>query len=471
MADSQEIDISQRYQASMVLSGVGDALGYYHGRWEFCNSGKKIHKELEELGGLKKIKVALPAWNVSDDTVMHLATAEALTKWGHESADNDKTHLYSLLAQKYISCMGDMGGRAPGMTCMGAVRFLASSYKIPFNPRGGGCGAAMRAMCIGLRYPRPEDISDLIAVSVESGRMTHHHPTGYLGAFAAALFVSYSIQGKPLRSWGAALLNELPQCKEYIIKAGHCVEENTIALNNGYFKDAWTKYLKLRGILDGTSEPVFPENYSVEERDKFVTSVSFNGWGGASGHDAPMIAYDALLGCGNDWGELCSRSMFHNGDSDSTGVIAAACYGAMNGFAGVPENLFRHLEYRDRLLKAGRAMYLLSHTDENVSLADINEDRSKSQGLLSHIQEHEELAESSPGQGSDVASSQASEHQTTEVVDSSQGSDVASSQASEHQATEVVDSSQGSDVASSQASEHQTTEVVDSSQGSDVASS
>ena len=33
--------------------------------------------------------------------------------------------------------------------------------------------------------------------------------------------------------------------------------------------------------------------------------------------------------------------MFHSGDSDSTGVIAAACYGAMYGFKDVPENLYK----------------------------------------------------------------------------------------------------------------------------------
>ena len=33
--------------------------------------------------------------------------------------------------------------------------------------------------------------------------------------------------------------------------------------------------------------------------------------------------------------------MFHSGDNDSTGVIAAACYGAMYGFKGVPQGNYK----------------------------------------------------------------------------------------------------------------------------------
>ena len=46
-----------RYQASMVLAGVGDAIAYRCGKWEFCRTGEKIHKEVAEMGGLENIKV------------------------------------------------------------------------------------------------------------------------------------------------------------------------------------------------------------------------------------------------------------------------------------------------------------------------------------------------------------------------------------------------------------------------------
>ena len=62
-----------------------------------------------------------------------------------------------------------------------------------------------------------------------------------------------------------------------------------------YFVDKWTDYLKKRQILEGTSDAVFPEKFGVKQRDAFYKSVSFSGWGGASGHDAPMIAYVANL--------------------------------------------------------------------------------------------------------------------------------------------------------------------------------
>ena len=351
MADA---DLKKRFEACMVLSGVGDAIGYKNGEWEFCRSGRRIHEDLDKMGGLQNIKVDARNWMISDDTVMHLATSEALvSKW------DSLPELYSKIAQKYVDCMRDMAGRAPGLTCSASVHKLRphvdKGWYIPFNPRGGGCGAAMRAVPVGLLYWKPEEITSLITISIESGRMTHNNPTGYLGAMAVALFVSYAVQKKPLKEWGAGLIMTLEKAWDYIDTEGRDVEENRGAW--GYFKKTWTDYLSLRGISDGISEPKFPDTYDVSERDKFYKSVSFAGTGGASGHDAPMIAYDALLSAGDSWEELCLRSMLHGGDSDSTGIIAAACWGSMNGYRDVPEGHYKKLEYLDRLKTQAEKLY------------------------------------------------------------------------------------------------------------------
>lgn len=47
----------RRYEAAMVLSGAGDALGYKNGSWEFCHKGKEILKELKSLGGIEALNV------------------------------------------------------------------------------------------------------------------------------------------------------------------------------------------------------------------------------------------------------------------------------------------------------------------------------------------------------------------------------------------------------------------------------
>lgn len=104
----------------------------------------------------------------------------------------------------------------------------------------------------------------------------------------------------------------------------------------------WKQYLNVRNIETGNEEcAVFPEKYDVAERDEFYKTIMNSKWAGANGIDSVLIAYDGLLGCGGNWTELCLRAMLHGGDNDSTGCIAGSWFGAVYGFATVPENNYK----------------------------------------------------------------------------------------------------------------------------------
>nr|ALP32503.1 ADPRH2 [Nipponia nippon] len=329
----------------MVLSGVGDALGYRGSRWEYCTSGPQIHAELAELGGLEAITLQPPEWPVSDDTVLHLATAEGLaTGWGGREGEP----LLQELARRYVAAMGAMEGRKPGPTSILGTSQLRpgepEGYRIPFNPTGTGCGAAMRSLAIGLRghWSPPET-----AV-----------PTGYLGALAVALFGALGARGEPPERWGAELLRVLPLAWDYVEGAGVAVGDNAAAWP--FFGDAWHRYLESRGLLEGRGPPQVPSLPSPAERDAAYMGWALEGWPGRSGHDAPMVALEALLAAGGSWGDLCARGVLHGGDNDSTGTIAAGCWGLRGGLESIPPGLHCCLEYRGRLRDAAHRLHALA---------------------------------------------------------------------------------------------------------------
>ena len=45
----------EKYKAAMVLSGAGDALGYYRSKWEMNLVGNDIQKKVVKMGGIKNI--------------------------------------------------------------------------------------------------------------------------------------------------------------------------------------------------------------------------------------------------------------------------------------------------------------------------------------------------------------------------------------------------------------------------------
>ena len=111
-----KVSTQERCRASMVLAGVGDAMGYRSGAWEFCASTSKILKDLNELTNDKGV-LALDCskWMVSDDTVELLATGEGMVIALNKNENNlSLDSLMKSIAIQTEKCGNDFTGRAPG---------------------------------------------------------------------------------------------------------------------------------------------------------------------------------------------------------------------------------------------------------------------------------------------------------------------------------------------------------------------
>lgn len=60
-------------------------------------------------------------------------------------------------------------------------------------------------------------------------------------------------------------------------------------------------------IIIEVTEPQLKLHETVEQLDEFYSSLSHKGWGGGSGYDSVLIAYDAFLHCNGNWEILCNR--------------------------------------------------------------------------------------------------------------------------------------------------------------------
>eukprot|EP00747_Dinoflagellata_sp_TGD_P074920 gnl/TRDRNA2_/TRDRNA2_158512_c6_seq1.p1 gnl/TRDRNA2_/TRDRNA2_158512_c6~~gnl/TRDRNA2_/TRDRNA2_158512_c6_seq1.p1 ORF type:complete len:445 (-),score=69.45 gnl/TRDRNA2_/TRDRNA2_158512_c6_seq1:286-1479(-) len=358
-------------------------MGYKKGDWEMCLSTSKILNDLDELTRGKGIlELNCDHWMVSDDTVEHLATAEGLVRAvasKSKSAPMSLDAIMRSIARETKKAADDFSGRAPGKTEQRGIKLIDADgvnwQAKPFDSNALGCGAAMRTGCIGLLFRNAADLPALVAVAIETSRLTKTHPLGYLPGVCVAAFVAFALQDVPVLTWGWLLLDEvLPAAAAYVLQPEQRhLRENRAALLEAAFEAKWRWYLAERGLTDGGREPTFPTVYGPAERDKFYADCArmpvVNPSGknpGSKGYDAVLIAYDALLWVETQlgsqprpderWAELCLRSVLHRGDNDSTGSISSIWYGALHGFEGVPAKHHRSIEYRGRCDTVGQAL-------------------------------------------------------------------------------------------------------------------
>jgi ADP-ribosylglycohydrolase len=366
---AEKKDILSKIQACFILHSVGDTIGFKNGEWEFnyfklkydFNFSNELVFDFIELGGINSID--LTNWNASDDTVMHMATAEGIL----DVKEYNISKIGESLTKAYVKSFKNMSFRYPGTWTQESIQLLKDGMKWnempPAKPgTGGGNGAAMRSSCIGLMYHKDEDLDKLIEISIESARITHNSPTGYLGAVAIAFLIKCAINKVSYTLWMFKLLELLESNKidNYLEKTRGLKEYEK---EKKFFIGMIQKYIegRFRGKTiiyeKSMKNPAYRSKY-YSNNFSFPNMARINP--GIGAHDSIIIAYDSFVDAHYveiSWEKLIIYSCLHVGDSDTTGAIACSLWGAYHGFDLVPASNYDKLEFKEELMKLGEEVY------------------------------------------------------------------------------------------------------------------
>jgi ADP-ribosylglycohydrolase len=256
--------------------------------------------------------VDLPSLEITDDTQMVLFTLEGLllarehgvdplltvraayARWLHTQGGPPVASDGWLMADQRLHSR-----RAPGHTCITALKHNEKN-------NSKGCGGVMRAAPVAVWS---SDVHEVFSLAVDTAKMTHHHPSGYLSAGVLAVIVRSLLDGADLPSAVAVSRAELVRWD------GH--EEQTTLLD---------KVVSLG--------PLTPEEIEAELG------------GGWVGEEALAIGLHAAL-VAPDFASAVRVAVNHSGDSDSTGSICGNILGARDGVAVIPSSWISVLELRD----------------------------------------------------------------------------------------------------------------------------
>lgn len=358
------VNMQDRYIATMLLHAVGDTVGFKNGEWEFKKGG--IEKTLEklyefiDLGGVNHIN--LSDWSVSDDTIMHLKTAESILK-DHSNMGTLCTDLTKNYVVAY-EFMKTGAKRFPGSALMKYLEKLSKGmkcYETPYDDQAGGSGASIRTPCVGLVFYN--DINKLIEISIETSRITHNNAVGYLGGLASALFVSYAIRNISINKWPYKLMKLFDKgvIDAYIKKTGR--DYAKYERDAHIFIEKWKRYIdnkfndKKVAIRRKSSINLLYRNKYYNESFAYLENGKRSEFIGSGGDDSVILAYDCLLDAGKNWEKIVIYSMLHMGDTDTTGCLAGAFYGSLYGFQDVPKNFYEHIEFKDQIVSIGTKLY------------------------------------------------------------------------------------------------------------------
>ncbi len=268
---------------------------------------------------------------ITDDTQMTLFTVEGLIRASVRGAAKGICHIPSVVHHAYrrwlvtqdedISLLRsneELDGwlvrdrrlwaqRAPGMTCLSALRSNSAFGEAARN-NSKGCGTVMRDAPFG--FTAVDDPARAFDLAAETARTTHGHPSAAFSSGALAGIIAFVCEGRDLREAAErtlSLLQTKPEAREVLDAL-----ERALLLSE---TDDWRERL-----------PELGEGWVAEEA--LGISVLC-----ALAADSPREAIIAAVN--------------HSGDSDSIGAITGNIVGAAHSVASLPETWTEQVELRD----------------------------------------------------------------------------------------------------------------------------
>ncbi|UCE85826.1 MAG: ADP-ribosylglycohydrolase family protein, partial [Deltaproteobacteria bacterium] len=329
--------IHGRIRGCLLAGAVGDALG---APIEFAS-----RKEIRERHGPDGVRDYAPAYGrrgaITDDTQMSLFTAEGLVlatragslhrpaerlrhlhrahlRWLRTQAETSRSPSFDRCTEGWLLDVEALHARrAPGTTCLTALRCeRMGRLEHPLN-HSKGCGGVMRVAPVGLAL----GVDDPFRLGCEVAALTHGHPSGQLAAGFLARAVRELVCGADLESAFGEALEELVRQPQHA-ECARAVE---------------TAMARARG---------------ADLRPETVEKLGA-GW---LAEEALAIAVYCALAA-RDVERGLRLAVNHGGDSDSTGSLTGNLLGAARGETAIPGRWLAHLELRDEIERAADALF------------------------------------------------------------------------------------------------------------------
>lgn len=364
--------LRSRFRGCLLGGALGDALG---AGVEFL-SLREIRRCHGEQGITGFVPVYGRAGAITDDTQMTLFTAEGLIRAWVRCKSHGNGHPPSVVWHAYLRWLHTQGGRArsaveeeraggssrgavdelqsfteresfpdgwlvterflhqrraPGNTCLEALRSgrMGSAERAINDSKG--CGGVMRVAPAGL-VEGDRGLADLacgeadpegtFALGADLAAITHGHPSGYLPAGVIAISIHRVAHGADL---GEAL-------------------DDARAMLRG-----WARHQETLAALDLAREIASRGIPSAERLETLG-----EGW---VGEEAMAIALAAALAFEDEPVRALQVAVNHSGDSDSTGSICGQLLGARWGAEAWPESWLEALEGRETIEQLADDLY------------------------------------------------------------------------------------------------------------------